>query len=115
MSRANRFNRGIKCAYPGPDDTGNAGPPGDVRGNPHEDEGPGDPELGPEGGQNDFGVSAKRVKRGCRSVDDYETVLPEHHHLNLTPHRTLSRRSQLGPLSTAEDAICIRTQLMAPA
>lgn len=113
MSRANRFDRGTKRPYPGPDDTGNAGPPGDVRGNPDEDEGPGDSQLCPEGGQNDFGVSAKRVKRGCRSVD--ETALPEHYHLILTPHRTLSRRWQLGPLSTAEDAIRIRTQSMARA
>ncbi|EPS30959.1 hypothetical protein PDE_05913 [Penicillium oxalicum 114-2] len=112
LRHVNRYDRGTKRPHPGPDDTDNAEPPGDARGGLDKNKDSENPQPGREGGQDDFDRPSKRVKRGCRSVD--EAILRERHRLILTPHRTLSRRWQLGPLGTAEDAIRIHTQLMAP-
>ncbi|KAJ5489004.1 hypothetical protein N7539_003894 [Penicillium diatomitis] len=106
LKHSNRYDRGTKRPHPGPNDTENAESPVNACENLDEDNGPRDPQRGPEG------RPAKRLKRGCRSVD--EAFSAEHRQMILTPHRTLSRRWQLGPLCTAEDAIRIHARLTAP-
>lgn len=115
----NRLNRGTKRPHPGPEDGNNAGPRGSAHGNPDDDgECPGDQQTSPKDGQDCLGGSAKRLKRGCRSVDETALAcrdLASRDHLLLAPHRTLARRWQLGPDMTTEDAIRIRSHFMAPA
>lgn len=113
LRSVNGLNRGIKRPHLGPEDGNNAGPRGSVHGNPDDSVWPSDPQTSPKDGQDCLGGSAKRLKRGCRSVD--ETALACHDHLLLAPHRTLARRWKLGPDMTTEDAIRIRSHFMAPA
>ncbi|KAJ5576965.1 hypothetical protein N7535_003891 [Penicillium sp. DV-2018c] len=112
-----RLNRGTKRPHPGPVDGDNAGPRGSVHGNLDDGVCPGDPQTSPKDGQECLGGSAKRLKRGCRPVDETALAcrdLASHDHL-LAPHRTLARRWKLGPDMTTEDAIRIRPHFMAPA
>lgn len=112
LRSVNRLNKGTKRLHPGPEDEDSDGPRGSVHGNLDDGECAGDPQTSPKDRQNCLGGSSKRVKRGCRSVD--ETALACRDQL-LAPHRTLARRWQLGPDMTTEDAIRIRSHFMAPA
>ncbi|KAJ5933853.1 hypothetical protein N7454_006182 [Penicillium verhagenii] len=100
----NRLNRGSsKRPHPGPDTQ----PPENRGGSQH-------PPMSPKAGNCCFGESpSKRIKHGCRSVD--ETAFACRHQLLLTPHRTLARRWQLGPNMTTEDAINLHSNYTAPA
>ncbi|CEJ54899.1 hypothetical protein PMG11_01187 [Penicillium brasilianum] len=108
LRSVNRLDRGTKRPHPGPEDENNTG--GSIHGN-LENDGvcPDDARTSPNDGSGCLGESDKRLKRGCRSVD--ETALTGRDHLLLAPHRTLARRWRLGPDLTTEDAIRIRSHI----
>ncbi|KAF3391368.1 hypothetical protein F1880_007671 [Penicillium rolfsii] len=110
LRSVNRLNRGTKRPHSELEDENNAGPSGSVHAKPDDGQCPGDLETSRKDGRDCLGGSLQRLTRRCRSFDEKLASCDL-----LLSHHKLAQRWQLGPNMTAEDAIRIRSNLMAPA